>query len=333
MIELCATCQAHRMKNAKMKTNTVLSSLNCTRRVCLTGTPVQNDLKEFFAIADFAASGALGSAALFTKVNSDRLHVPLHFPQHPYVASFSVANDSTGEVLILLPNVVGSGVRRANCACSTAWSIRQGHSAGRSTVSRIVIADPIFFPAANKRNQCSVLSKSSPLIVSPLIVPSQELPYGLVLHRPAADLLGDCCHRYLPPKHEYVVFVRPTAAQARVYETLSKSKVVTSCLAGSSGSGAAYLVAINALRKAANCPQLLSASASKEDAEGPKSEWADVTVSDDLGAKLSVLQSLLIDVAARTEERVVVVSNSTKCLDVISSMCTRSGSVSMSCPP
>jgi DNA repair and recombination protein RAD54B len=156
---------------------------------------------------------------------------------------------------------------------------------------------------------------------------------GRLLHRPAADLLGDCCHRYLPPKHEYVVFVRPTAAQARVYETLSKSKVVTSCLAGSSGSGAAYLVAINALRKAANCPQLLSASASKEDAEGPKSEWADVTVSDDLGAKLSVLQSLLIDVAARTEERVVVVSNSTKCLDVISSMCTRSGSVSMSCPP
>lgn len=51
-----------------MKTNTLLSSLSCPRRVCLTGTPVQNDLKEFFAIADFAVSGALGSAALFAKV-------------------------------------------------------------------------------------------------------------------------------------------------------------------------------------------------------------------------------------------------------------------------
>jgi DNA repair and recombination protein RAD54B len=107
MIELCATCQAHRMKNAKMKTNTVLSSLNCTRRVCLTGTPVQNDLKEFFAIADFAASGALGSAALFTKVNSD--HCTCH----------SIFRNT-----LTLPHFLWPMTQRERCSfcCPTLWA-------------------------------------------------------------------------------------------------------------------------------------------------------------------------------------------------------------------
>ena len=39
----------------------LLSQLNCDRKVLLTGTPVQNDLKEFFHLADFVNPGIFGS--------------------------------------------------------------------------------------------------------------------------------------------------------------------------------------------------------------------------------------------------------------------------------
>ncbi|KAK7077848.1 DNA repair and recombination protein rad54b, partial [Halocaridina rubra] len=37
--------EGHRLKNANIKTTNLLSDLSCHRRVILTGTPVQNDLK------------------------------------------------------------------------------------------------------------------------------------------------------------------------------------------------------------------------------------------------------------------------------------------------
>lgn len=39
----------------------LLSQLDTNRKVLLTGTPVQNDLKEFYTLADFVNPGILGS--------------------------------------------------------------------------------------------------------------------------------------------------------------------------------------------------------------------------------------------------------------------------------
>jgi len=36
------------------------NSLSVTRRVVLTGTPIQNDLQELFALSDFCNPGVLG---------------------------------------------------------------------------------------------------------------------------------------------------------------------------------------------------------------------------------------------------------------------------------
>ncbi|KDD74630.1 hypothetical protein H632_c1171p0 [Helicosporidium sp. ATCC 50920] len=47
---------------------TALESLLCPRRVLLTGTPVQNAPREFFALADFASPGSLGSFETFQTV-------------------------------------------------------------------------------------------------------------------------------------------------------------------------------------------------------------------------------------------------------------------------
>ncbi|XP_075321567.1 DNA repair and recombination protein RAD54B isoform X3 [Odontesthes bonariensis] len=60
--------EGHRLKNSSIKTSSALSSLSCERRVILTGTPVQNDLQEFYAIIEFVNPGILGSSTAYRKV-------------------------------------------------------------------------------------------------------------------------------------------------------------------------------------------------------------------------------------------------------------------------
>uniref|UniRef100_A0A3Q2PID2 RAD54 homolog B n=1 Tax=Fundulus heteroclitus TaxID=8078 RepID=A0A3Q2PID2_FUNHE len=60
--------EGHRLKNSSIKTSSALSSLRCNRRVILTGTPVQNDLQEFYAIIEFVNPGILGSTTAYRKV-------------------------------------------------------------------------------------------------------------------------------------------------------------------------------------------------------------------------------------------------------------------------
>ena len=57
---------------AKGDTQTVaaLRALRCERRVLLSGTPIQNDLGEFFAVMDFACPGLLGDLGAFKKIFS-----------------------------------------------------------------------------------------------------------------------------------------------------------------------------------------------------------------------------------------------------------------------
>uniref|UniRef100_A0A6Q2YHJ7 RAD54 homolog B n=1 Tax=Esox lucius TaxID=8010 RepID=A0A6Q2YHJ7_ESOLU len=60
--------EGHRLKNSSIKTSSAISGLSCMRRVILTGTPVQNDLQEFYAIIEFVNPGILGSSAAYRKV-------------------------------------------------------------------------------------------------------------------------------------------------------------------------------------------------------------------------------------------------------------------------
>uniref|UniRef100_A0A3P8RT06 RAD54 homolog B n=1 Tax=Amphiprion percula TaxID=161767 RepID=A0A3P8RT06_AMPPE len=60
--------EGHRLKNSSIKTSSALSRLSCNRRVILTGTPVQNDLQEFYAIIEFVNPGILGSSTGYRKV-------------------------------------------------------------------------------------------------------------------------------------------------------------------------------------------------------------------------------------------------------------------------
>ncbi|KAG5951878.1 DNA repair protein rhp54 [Claviceps cyperi] len=65
--------EGHRLKNADSNTFNALNSLNVTRRVILTGTPIQNDLTEYFSLTSFANPDLLGSRLEFRK----RFEIPI----------------------------------------------------------------------------------------------------------------------------------------------------------------------------------------------------------------------------------------------------------------
>ncbi|NXE76915.1 RA54B protein, partial [Cochlearius cochlearius] len=60
--------EGHRLKNSSIKTTTALASLSCERRIILTGTPIQNDLQEFYALIEFVNPGILGSLSTYRRI-------------------------------------------------------------------------------------------------------------------------------------------------------------------------------------------------------------------------------------------------------------------------
>ena len=59
--------EGHRLKNGESQTFTALNGLNVDRRVILSGTPIQNDLSEYFSLLNFANPNLLGTRMEFRK--------------------------------------------------------------------------------------------------------------------------------------------------------------------------------------------------------------------------------------------------------------------------
>ncbi|KAK4464282.1 DNA repair protein rhp54 [Cladorrhinum samala] len=65
--------EGHRLKNGDSLTFTALNNLNVSRRVILSGTPIQNDLSEYFSLISFANPDLLGTRLEFRK----RFEIPI----------------------------------------------------------------------------------------------------------------------------------------------------------------------------------------------------------------------------------------------------------------
>ncbi|KAJ2554197.1 DNA-dependent ATPase protein rad54 [Coemansia sp. RSA 1933] len=59
--------EGHRLKNAASQTYQALNSLQVQRRIILSGTPIQNDLTEYFALLNFTNPGLLGAPNEFRR--------------------------------------------------------------------------------------------------------------------------------------------------------------------------------------------------------------------------------------------------------------------------
>uniref|UniRef100_A0A3Q2G2S0 DNA repair and recombination protein RAD54-like n=1 Tax=Cyprinodon variegatus TaxID=28743 RepID=A0A3Q2G2S0_CYPVA len=59
--------EGHRLKNADNQTYQALNAMDAQRRVLISGTPIQNDLLEYFSLVHFVNAGILGTAQEFKK--------------------------------------------------------------------------------------------------------------------------------------------------------------------------------------------------------------------------------------------------------------------------
>jgi DNA repair and recombination protein RAD54B len=66
-IDIVIADEGHRLKTANNKAMQAIQSLNTERRVILSGTPLQNDLGEFYTAIDFVNPGLLGQRSAFKR--------------------------------------------------------------------------------------------------------------------------------------------------------------------------------------------------------------------------------------------------------------------------
>ena len=236
-IDIVIADEGHRLKTANNKAMLAIQSLNTERRVILSGTPLQNDLSEFFTAIDFVNPSLLGKRATFKR----EFENPIMKSRQPD---------------------------------ASAKDIEKGEAQWQELVS----------------------------LASQFMI------------RRTADVLS----KYLPPKTEYILFCKPTTAQASVYRNVLSSPVFTAAL----GNSETALQLINTLKKVCNSPSLLK---SKTSDEAPSEMLASlittipssVLSSPASSTKLRVLDTLLHRIHTTTSEKVVLVSNYTSTLDII----------------
>jgi len=54
--------EGHKLKNQENQTYQALSKIKTKRRIVLTGTPIQNDLTEYYSLVNFVSEGILGNS-------------------------------------------------------------------------------------------------------------------------------------------------------------------------------------------------------------------------------------------------------------------------------
>lgn len=242
--------EGHRLKNGDSLTFTALNALRCERRVILSGTPIQNDLSEYFSLLNFANPGYLGTRNDFRK-------------------NFENA------------------ILRGRDADATDKEVEKG---------------------AEKLTELSQM-------VSKFII------------RRTNDILS----KYLPVKYEYVVFVGLTSFQRAVYEhfiTSEENEMVVK---------SQPLKAIDTLKKLCTHPDLLSLPQEikgsrkylPEDYESLELGGRGREIQTWFGTKFAILERFLHKLHEETGDKIVVISNYTRTLDLIEKMCRykRFGSV------
>ena len=241
-IDIVIADEGHRLKTAKNKSAQAIKALNTSRRIILSGTPIQNDLSEFYMMVDFVNPDLLGNVKTFTK----EFETPIVKSRQP-------------------------GALQKD--------IEKGEARSEELASLT----------------------------------------GMFILRRTADVLS----KYLPPKTEYVLFCRPTTNQALAYQHVLACPAFQAAL----GNTDAALQLITVLKKVCNSPALLTprdpaASVSPLMAAVLVSVPSNVLRSNAGSTKLRTLDQLLHTLRTTTTEKVVIVSNYTSTLDLLSTLLT-----------
>ena len=239
-IDIIIADEGHRLKTAQNKAAQAIKSLNTQRRVILSGTPIQNDLGEFYVMVDFVNPGLLGKYSTFRR----EFENPIIRSRQPGAS----------------PKDIEKGEARTE-------------ELGAVTSMFII------------RRTAEILTK------------------------------------YLPTKTEYILFCKPTSAQASVYKAILSSPLFGNAL----GNSDVTLHLINFLKKVCNSPSLLQ-SKIVEEAQNQTIAGLLSDIPQSLlqfpgaSGKLQVLDSLLHHLYLTGSEKVVLVSNYTSTLDILGNL-------------
>ena len=126
-------------------------------------------------------------------------------------------------------------------------------------------------------------------------------------------LQKDTLKKILPPRHDFLLFCRPTKQQCSKYLEVTRQQGTISTISGS-GASTDALTALMALRKLCAHPSLLRTSSDHPSNSGRMSAGVDISDS----GKMMVLESLLSEIRENApDEKVVIVSNFTSTLSLI----------------
>jgi len=239
-IDIVIADEGHRLKTKENKAAQAIKNLDTPMRVVLSGTPMQNDLSEFFVMVDFVNPGLLGTYNAFKK----EFEMPIMKSRQP---------GASGK------------------------DVEKGTARGE---------------------ELSSLTKEC------------------ILRRPAT-ILND----FLPPKTEYVLFCKPTQAQAEVYQHVLESPVFGKLL----GSSEASLQLITMLKKVCNSPTLLAMTDKSTEPTNNNVATLLESVPSSLlhmnhlisSSKMRVLDRMVRHLSETTREKIVLVSNYTSTLDLL----------------
>jgi DNA repair and recombination protein RAD54B len=248
-VDIVIADEGHRLKTVQNKSAKAIQSLNATKRVILSGTPIQNDLSEFFSMINFVNDGCLGTYKSFMK------------------------NFETPIVRSRQPNALDKDVELGE-------------------------------------------ARSEELA---------QLTSAFILRR-TADILS----KYLPSKTEYVLFCNPTPEQASIYKHVLATPMFSTAL----GNSDSALQLITILKKLCNSPSLLRQTSDDDDASTSSSLSALLEMlppgtirnfHNQASTKIRILDQLLHSIRTLTDEKVVLVSNYTSTLTLLSQLLTANG--------
>jgi len=238
--------EGHRLKNTEAGITKCVNQLKCDKRLLLTGTPIQNNLDEFYAVVSFVCPKMFESQKVFRR---------------KYARAIMLGRD-------------------ADCTDKEEEEGKKISTELAAMVAKFML-----------RRDNKVLRS------------------------------------HLPAKVEFVVFVKLQPLQEELYTKFLESKAVAKLKKGGKD---ASLVSITTLTKLCNHPSLIFKSCKTKKNAALRSlvpifpkKFSEATLNPKFSGKMNLVIKLMTSIKELTDDKVVIVSNYTQTIDMISRTLTR----------
>ncbi|KAL8953480.1 MAG: hypothetical protein Q9222_000684 [Ikaeria aurantiellina] len=156
-VDLIVADEAHRLKTARNKSGQAIRAFPTAMRIFLTGTPVQNDLSEFYSLVDTVNPGILGSFKSFTRDFEEVINLG----RQPGASSDEVAQgqERSEELMARTSPFIlrrTAAVLAKYLPSKTEYVLFCRPTPPQAALYQHVLATPIFRAAASGNTECSL---------------------------------------------------------------------------------------------------------------------------------------------------------------------------------